>query len=521
MNEYLESDDDERLAVVPEFEQPELQAPVVVPSPLVAQGAPVERGPFQPRVDADIEAAKADREGADRQASIMGAIESLNHAFGGSAKGLAAPVLARRNDSFADVEKKRIAEEADLQRQRQTRADALEAALARGDSPESVQAKERFAASTVGRELVQRMGPDAWARLPGNAVPGAKELLMSEVDLMKKQMSAKQGPADGALAMQAMERWYKMGGAPIEEKIAALQDMGLSEPMVKSVLLRLSEGEASRRFQGEQGDVRRDFDWNKLDQTFENRLKENDRDKAIGGLDFLDPGRPPSSTQQGNVAKVAADYSDLYNNVLKMRDVLRDKGPQAFTGPEYTDLAQNFGRALLNAKERYGLGVLQKLDEVAIRRVIEDPSSLWSFIKPADMEYNLNSALNDTANSFRQLAESNMYTVPGGDVHKYFTHGRTQVNQVPGYRPHQGNPSAVEGVKNLAQRAGRTLGDALGLGADKAPPVPTSTPVREPSGAVAPVPPKGPKTEVKRQRNKRTGQVKVIYSDGSEEIING
>lgn len=537
MNPYLEADDEEHLAVVPEFDPGEPVAPVAIPVPppapafpaLVATGEPVDRGPFAPKPGtlADLEEAKAARDDADREALVAQGNELLNNAFGGTAKGLAAGARAKREDSFQDYMRRRTLEDQDIARQKETRTQALEAALARGDSPESVKAKDMFSSTTVGAELRRRMGEEAWARLPGSSIPGSKEMLASEVDLMKKQLAAKQGPADGDLLMKAAEKWYAMGDAPLDQKIAALRGMGLSEPAVKSAVLRLSEGEAGRRFQGGQREIQRGHDLVKIDIQQGNRLEENDRDKHIGGLDLLDPNHPPSASQQQNMAKITPDYKSMYNSILSMRDILRDKGPQALTGPEYTELKRAFGNALLTAKNVYGLGVLQKLDIDAIKQVIADPSALDAFLRDGDFLANLNSALAETANSFTDQATTNMLRV--SNPHLFFTSGRLKPSDIPGYSERK-NPSAGDMIKNFGSNISRVLGDLTGSPAptpvptpapapNGAPPLPTTTPVREPSGAVAPVP--QPKTEVKRQRSKKTGQVKIIYSDGSEEIING
>ncbi len=47
-----------------------------------------------------------------------------------------------------------------------------------------------FAGTSVGQRLRASMGDDAWARLPGKAIPGAKEQLASETSLMLSRAKA-------------------------------------------------------------------------------------------------------------------------------------------------------------------------------------------------------------------------------------------------------------------------------------------------------------------------------------------
>lgn len=185
-------------------------APVAIPAPPLPEVPPYMPRGYSSRADeAAAAAAERDRASKDSEAKVADARSLINKAFGGSAGDLAAPIRATREDSIKDITRRRLQEDQDRARSKEQH-DALEQeALSRGDSPESQKVKELFSSTIVGKRLRGQMGEEAWARLPGHSIPGGKDLLASDTELLKS--AAKPGSPDddpNSAASRSMQLGY-------------------------------------------------------------------------------------------------------------------------------------------------------------------------------------------------------------------------------------------------------------------------------------------------------------------------
>ena len=200
---------EELAALVPEDEEALLPTEPEVdmaPPPVVTKVAPLPaKDPYGPGADrAALEAAIKDRASTDNSARFMDAIESFNHAGGGTAKDLSASTRARRDDSFNDVMRRRALADQDAAAGKRQRDQDLDEAMRDPGSDVSVRARALFSGTTVGRALRERMG-DRFEALSANQLPGARDIISSETDLLKAQAKAGHtGPDERTGALEAL-----------------------------------------------------------------------------------------------------------------------------------------------------------------------------------------------------------------------------------------------------------------------------------------------------------------------------
>lgn len=194
-------------------------APTAVPT----SGA--SPNPYGPGADAAaFEAALRDRQNADTTATFEDAATLFNKAGGGTAGDLAASTRAHRDDSFNDVMHRRAIADQDTATKKKQHEEALAAALELPDSPETKKILDFYGATTVGKAMLGNMTPEQRARLTGNMIPGAKELLASDTELMKEHLKAQTklpGPGvDSTVATLAtmLEQKFPDQFAPVKEQ---------------------------------------------------------------------------------------------------------------------------------------------------------------------------------------------------------------------------------------------------------------------------------------------------------------
>lgn len=213
-----------REALAPPAEPPEVLAPLVPdptaelqPTPEIdttppPPGLPVQHGTPMPQPQdsygagadkAALEAAIADRGQADVGAKFLDAASLFNKAGGGHAGDLAAPERAHRDDSFNDVMRRRAMADQDSSAQKRQKDAALDAAMRDPRSDVSVRARALFAGTTVGKALRDRMG-DQFDSLSASQLPGAKDIIGSETDLLKAGLKAHGGDDGSAAALETL-----------------------------------------------------------------------------------------------------------------------------------------------------------------------------------------------------------------------------------------------------------------------------------------------------------------------------
>ena len=212
----------EELAPLPEDEEALLPTEpddyMALPPAAAPKVAPLQpKDPYGQGADrAALEAAIKDRASTDNSARFMDAIESFNHAGGGTAKDLGASTRARRDDSFNDVMRRRALADQDAAAGKRQRDQDLDEAMRDPGSDVSVRARALFSGTTVGRALRERMG-DRFESLSASQLPGARDIISSETDLLKAQAKASNAGSDEisatmeALAQRADEKFPGQG----------------------------------------------------------------------------------------------------------------------------------------------------------------------------------------------------------------------------------------------------------------------------------------------------------------------
>ena len=192
---------------------------MALPPAAAPKVAPLQaKDPYGPGADrAALEAAIKDRASTDNSARFMDAIESLNHAGGGTARDLGATTRARRDDSFNDVMRRRALADQDSAAVKRQKDAEYDAALGDGGSDLSANARDLFLSTTVGRNVAERMG-DRFNNLSAKQLGiTVKDLLASETDLAKARLKASNSGSDEvsatleALAQRADEKFPGQG----------------------------------------------------------------------------------------------------------------------------------------------------------------------------------------------------------------------------------------------------------------------------------------------------------------------
>ncbi len=199
----LVPEDDVEEALLPtepdvDMAPPPAAAPKVAPLP--------GKDPYGAGADrAALEAAIKDRASTDNSARFMDAIESFNHAGGGTARDLGASTRARRDDSFNDVMRRRALADQDSAAVKRQKDAEYDAALGDGGSDLSANARDLFLSTTVGRNVAERMG-DRFNNLSAKQLGiTVKDLLASETDLAKAKLKAGHtGSDERAGALEAL-----------------------------------------------------------------------------------------------------------------------------------------------------------------------------------------------------------------------------------------------------------------------------------------------------------------------------
>lgn len=205
-----------RDALAPEAEPPEELAPLVEeelgPTPEADMTPPVRaaspaptppQDPYGPDANrAALEKAIEARRGSDVAATFQDAAALFNRAGGGHAGDLSSSTRAHRDDAFNDVMRRRALADQDSAATKRQKDAQLDADMRDPGSDVSLRARSLFRGTTVGRALAERLG-DQFEGLSASQLPGARDIVASETDLLKTQAKAGHGGPDeraGALA---------------------------------------------------------------------------------------------------------------------------------------------------------------------------------------------------------------------------------------------------------------------------------------------------------------------------------
>lgn len=530
-NDYTDQLDEERDALAPPIDPADLEAvaPQLLPTPAPASVAPAPQQPVGTPVPAfDVKgygegadaaaltAAEGQRDDTDRAAKFLDAASLFNKAGLGHAGDMAASTRATRNDSFQDVMRRRAMSDQDTQRAKLQHDTGMAAALELGDSPESVKIKEMFGGTSVGQRLRASMGEDAWSKLPGKAIPGAKEQLASETSLM---LAGMKGAAKKGGAKHRLETIVNAAGGPdsprgqfYAQKFANAtdEDLKFAEDLLKQ--------DRSQEFQGVQNDLTRKATKENATTQFGRQKTLRTFDRGVGGASF-DPENPPSTKQQTDFNKSLVDNGELYSSLKRIRDIVRDRGPQAFVGQDFADLQRLFGKVILKSKDTNNLGVLQKLDINALEKVYKNPTDFRSFVTRGDYMRNFNAGLADVLSEVSRQAKANKFEIPQSpsDLEKMLMDSYVDPGDVPGSTKEAN--SLPSGAKNLLRSGSNAFRSLVGM--DPVPEVDTATPIQPPPRAGTPPAATPTKLPPGKYRSKVTGKVKIVHPDGREEEVAG
>lgn len=477
-------------------------APVAIPAPPLPEVPPYMPRGYSSRADeAAAAAAERDRASKDSEAKVADARSLINKAFGGSAGDLAAPIRATREDGIKDITRRRLQEDQDRARSKEQH-DALEQeALSRGDSPESQKVKELFSSTIVGKRLRGQMGEEAWARLPGHSIPGGKDLLASDTELLKS--SGKPGNPEDDLNSPA-SRSMQLGFSTFlknsdPKKYEQYKDIipTLSANAIKnlgSVVLRKEGLDAPRmivQFNPNDGTtVTHDSkhpNTPPLPGTLapgeqappgETPRETKDRKKKIldlgaptadfeWGPDILSGKKPPPP---GSLKRKADDTADASATILDFGVEIGSflqKHPNGMAVGDDAARVDPFVQAIRTMVRRSNdMGVYRAYDKPLLDQIVRDPTDLKNIIFSM-------TGIRDANTGFEAL------------------------------------------LKETKQRAWSTYHN-IGIDPAKVGRWSSFQPVTAPMGdGTAPAGPGGGRTWVKDQRNKATGEVRGVYSDGS------
>lgn len=394
-NPYSAAFLDQRNALAPGLDEEDLLTPLVPPVPVAplpqapAPMAPAVPAGYGPGADAAAMAdAEAQRGAADQSAMLLEAARLFNRAGGGSAGDLAAPARAGRDQGVQDVLRRRAMEDQDLQKAKQSRAAALEAALASAGSPETMKAREAFGGTSVGQRMRQRMGEEAWAKLTGNMLPGAKEQLSSEIEAMKLEGKNAPDPkfdAKSPLSVGAVDRAKAVLGQydpPLLAKLGnSIDGMTFNEVTEQIYPLMTAEAKArwGKEIAGIQAGNRKDAQQAQTDNRFELKVAE----RQVGGF-HPRKGVIPSDFQARELSKLAAATDTTTAALDTLRKGFERHGPEFFFGKARAIGLPTLEDARLRAKELYNLGVLNGQDYAIVSRIIPDPNTLRAAAFPKD-----------------------------------------------------------------------------------------------------------------------------------------
>ncbi len=190
------------------------------PPPALPPQLPIPKPPLEPTYgpgadQAALEAAIKDRSNSDIQSKFQDAASLFNKAFGGSAGDLAKATRDHRDDSFNDVMRRRALADQDAAAQKRQREAELDEALRDAGSDVSKSGRDLFFGTSVGKALRERLG-DRADRLSASQIPGARDIIASETDLLKAGLKAGNGTDDGRSG--ALEALVEAAGGPDSDR---------------------------------------------------------------------------------------------------------------------------------------------------------------------------------------------------------------------------------------------------------------------------------------------------------------
>jgi hypothetical protein len=529
--------EEQRQALVPEADPPfvlpvpELPADEAPPPPAPPPGKPLDA--YAPSAQygegadrAALEAAIAHRAKQDQAADFLDAASLFNRAGGGHAGDLAAPVRQHREDSFNDVMRRRALADQDAQAADRARKLALASASEDPGSELSQKALGFYGASTIGKEMLNRLPPEMRARLTASMVPGGKDILESETDLYKAGLKANAAnKADGR--EDTLAALVAAAGGPDSLRGQWFAKTFANAPfqVIKDKGFELLNHEEQRKFQGSQNDLSR-----------ENATKNTLIGAGLAYDEKVRKGREEIGT--------ALDKTGgFFSNARVVDEILaKYRGPDGkiTSLPTVGPLAKpitDIGGGLLRSEDGQKLAKAADLIQLAIRNLVTgsaasteedrriaaagvDRRSLQGFLTGYDLiKRRYTDLLKRTYGTYDPvvaqgfIARNPEYGIPGDPV---YDPKRARAAFIQAERTTLAGPA-----KSVALRRIQELGGVLS-GASP-PPVPTTTPVREPSGDPAPTETQGPVEQpvVKTFRNKVTGALQKfrVYPDGRKEPV--
>jgi hypothetical protein len=364
---------------------PEPIEPVAIPVPPAA--APAVPVPGYGDAEA-LRAAEASRGESDRAAALLDAAALINRGFGGTAGDLGGQARATREDSLKDVLRRRAMADQDSALQKRQREEAVAKALALGDSPESVRLKEQFGATTIGKMMRERMGDDAWTRLPGSSLPGPKDQFLGEIDLAKAGMKNKPDPKlDGTseLSVGAVQRAKTLMQQYDPALAAKLGDSidGMTFVEVTEKVYPLMSAEAKARWGKEIAGIQARNRVAASDESASNRFDLKLAERQVGGF-HPRKGVIPSDFQARKLSELSASTDTTLESLSTVRKGFEKYGPEFFFGKARAMGLPSLEDARLRAKELYNLGVLNGQDYAIVSRIIPDPNTLRAGAFPKD-----------------------------------------------------------------------------------------------------------------------------------------
>jgi hypothetical protein len=411
---------DRRAALVPDAEDPRVlpvpalpsldpQAPqFAVPSPPPAPPAPA----YGPGADkAALDQAIQSRGDQDRSASLLDAASLFNRAGGGHAGDLAAGVRAHRDDAVQDVLRQRALVDQDAAAKKRQREEALTEALQRADSPETLRIKDLFGATAVGQALRERLGEDQWSRLSGANIPGSRDMLASETDLLKAGLKSGHPDQDRAATLEAL---VAAAGGPATERGAKFAQMFANAPanVIREQGFQLLNHDEQRTFQQHENEKARTAAFGRfgVNETNEQENKRKARLQDIGNTikPELASGVAALNQFEQKVAELGKKYgednipgtglvhqwisrhptlaawtqSDEANEFQGLGRLLEVFGRKDITGSAFSKREEEQIRGLLNnitngASVRQSIGRLKLLVNSAVNRVYAAHPDVW------------------------------------------------------------------------------------------------------------------------------------------------
>jgi hypothetical protein len=532
--------EEQRKALVPEADPPfVLPVPVLPPDDPDAAPLPPPAPPPGKPLDAytpaalygagadraALEAAIANRGKQDQAADFMDAASLFNRAGGGHAGDLAAPVRQHRDDAFNDVMRRRALADQDAQATDRARKAAMAAAMEDPGSELSQKALGFYGASTIGKEMMNRLPPEMRARLTASMVPGGKDILDSETDLYKAGLKANAAnKADGR--EETLAALVAAAGGPDSPRGQWFAQTFAQAPfqVIKEAGFGMLNHEEQRKYQSTENEKTRNAMFGRwgAQQTTDQANKRVQRLQDLGNQ--IKPEFSSGVSAVNALIPLVEKLDKQYGGDIPGTGLVNSVAADSF--PKLTTMVQGkMGKSGADASEFQGL---MKMAEVLGRKDIT--GSAFSAKEGAQIQYLLGNIVN--GRSVKQsLSRLKLITHSALD-RVYASHPevwREFVKQNPDLQtdrfrvdsPAQATEAPINPVP-LSPEQAAAMGVDPGL-IPEPPAVPASIPVREPSGApAAETPSSGPVAPVvKTFRNKVTGALQKfrVYPDGRKEPV--